>query len=313
MIVAEGITKYYGARRALDDVSFEIAQGEVVGFLGLNGAGKTTVLKILSGLLLPSAGRVTVDGVEGRDAPLSLRRRIGFLPDRPPLYVDMSVRQHLRYAARLFGVPKADVEARVGAALEGTQLTDVADDLVAWLSHGYRQRVGIAQAIVHDPALVILDEPISGLDPKQIAGMRTLIRSLAERHTVLLSSHILQEISQTCDRILVLQHGKIVAQGTEAELRARHERGRVEIVARGSLDLAEAAVDSVDGAEDLELVSASEALVTFTARVEGDDAREALVGALVAHGLGVRTVREAGSSDLESIFLALTDAPREAA
>jgi ABC-2 type transport system ATP-binding protein len=307
MIVAEGISKFYGARQALEDLSFSIEKGEVVGFLGLNGAGKTTVLKILSGLLLPSSGRIEVDGIDGLDEPRELRRRIGFLPDRPPLYGDMTVRQMLRYAGRLNGVAAADIERRVDEVIALADLKAVADDLVDWLSHGYRQRVGIAQTIVHEPALVILDEPISGLDPEQIVGMRSLIRGLGERHTVLLSSHILGEISQTCDRLLVLNQGRIVAQGTEQELVRGAVSDELELTVRGEAAAAQAALAGVADVGDVKVVAVDGDIVRLVARVEGADAREGAVAALVHKGLGVHRVAPAGGG-LESVFLKLTRA-----
>jgi ABC-2 type transport system ATP-binding protein len=311
MIKATGVTKWYGARKALSDVSFDIAGGEVVGFLGKNGAGKTTVLKILCGLLIPSAGRVLVDGVDGIESPRELRRRIGFLPDRPPLYPELTVRQQLRFAGQLNGVPAARIEARITEVLKLAALESVGDDLVEWLSHGYRQRVGIAQAIIHEPKLVVLDEPISGLDPAQIVAMRELIRGLKAKHTVLLSSHILQEISETCDRILVLHNGAVVAEGTEAQLL---EGAGVEVTvsARGTVAAAEAALKPVAGLTSFD-VKPDGALVTITGTVESAAAREALVAALVTAGLGVRSVSDARGG-LEGLFLKLTnDAPTPSA
>lgn len=305
MIVAESISKFYGARQALKDLSFSIEKGEVVGFLGLNGAGKTTVLKILSGLLLPSSGRMLVDGIDGLNEPRELRRRIGFLPDRPPLYGDMTVRQMLRYAGRLNGVEKARIEARVDEVLQLADLTHVADDLVDWLSHGYRQRVGIAQTIVHEPALVLLDEPISGLDPEQIVGMRKLIRGLGDKHTVLLSSHILGEISQTCDRLLVLNQGHIVAQGTEKELVRGAVSEHLEITVRGDLPSAEAALQTVADVSDVKVLAIDGDIVRMRVRAPTEEARESAVAALVRKGIGVHRVVDA-SGGLESVFLKLT-------
>jgi ABC-2 type transport system ATP-binding protein len=303
MINAESVSKYYGARRALADVSFAIAEHEVVGFLGLNGAGKTTVLKILCGLLIPSAGKVTVDGVDGIAAPRELRKKIGFLPDRPPLYPELTVRQMLTYAGKLNGVDDGKIGRRVDEVLALADLKHVADDLVEWLSHGYRQRVGIAQAIVHEPRLVVLDEPISGLDPAQIVAMRSLIRGLKEKHTVLLSSHILGEIAQTCDRLLVLHEGRIVAQGTEQDL--ARGKAAVELVARGTADAARAALTGLHGVSDVSVAQHGEGTIRVVANVAGDDVREAFVKALVEKGLGVRSVADA-AGDLESVFLKLT-------
>lgn len=305
MIEAVGVSKYYGARRALSEVSFSIQQGEVVGFLGLNGAGKTTVLKVLCGLLVPSAGKVTVDGVDGVETPRELRKRIGFLPDRPPLHPEMTVRQMVAYAARLCGLPAERVTARVDEVLSLCGLADVADDLIEWLSHGYRQRVGIAIAVAHEPKLVVLDEPISGLDPAQIVAMRGLIRGLKEKHTVLLSSHILSEISHTCDRILVLHQGRIVAQGNEASLAAGLS-APVEILARGKVGDAERAeLARLEGVSGLEVEAAGEGLVRLRARLASDVAREQLVATLVQRGLGVRSVVDS-QTGLESVFLKLT-------
>ncbi|MBI1949492.1 MAG: ABC transporter ATP-binding protein [Deltaproteobacteria bacterium] len=305
MIEATGVSKFYGARRALSDVSFSIAAGEVVGFLGLNGAGKTTVLKVLCGLLVPSSGKVTVDGVDGIEAPRELRKRIGFLPDRPPLFPEMTVRQMVAYAARLCGLPAERVDRRVAEVLELCGIAEVADDLIEWLSHGYRQRVGIAIAVAHEPKLVVLDEPISGLDPAQIVAMRGLIRGLKEKHTVLISSHILSEISHTCDRILVLHQGRMVAQGTEATL-ASGVSPLVEIVARGQLaDVAKAELAHLEGVAELEAADAGDGLVRLRARLASDAARELFVATLVQRGFGVRTVGDV-EAGLESVFLKLT-------
>ena len=305
MIEADGVRKFYGSKAALDGVSFRIERGEVVGFLGLNGAGKTTMLRILCGLLLPSAGRVRVDGVDAVDDPLALRRLIGFLPDRPPLYGEMSVRDMLRYAGRLNGVAARDLAARVDEVIELTGLSGVAFDLVETLSHGFRQRTGIATAIVHAPRFVVLDEPISGLDPAQIVEMRAVIRGLKDKHTVLMSSHILGEVSATCDRILVLHGGRIVAEGKEADLVKGGAR-RAEIVARGAYAALEASrLLARDGLVDVDARDAGDGLVRLRARFASDEAREEFVRLLVERGFGIRAVVPL-ESDLESLFLQLT-------
>jgi ABC-2 type transport system ATP-binding protein len=222
MIRATNLSKFYGGKHALGPVSFEIADGETVGFLGLNGAGKTTALRLLACDLRPSAGTIEVGGVNAIAEPHEVRKRIGFLPENPPLYTDMSIVDYLKFAGELRGMSSAQLKRRLPEVLELTDLTDVATDIIGTLSHGYRQRVGVAQAIVHQPKFLILDEPTRGLDPVQIVEMRNLIHDLKQAHTVLISSHILTEISQTCDRLLVLGRGKILGAGSEHEL-AKHE------------------------------------------------------------------------------------------
>lgn len=218
MICAEKLSKFYGGKRALGPVSFTIEEGETVGFLGLNGAGKTTALRILACDLRPSSGTVSIGEVDALANPHEVRKRIGFLPESPPLYQDMTVSDYLHFAGQLRGMSSAAARTRLPKVLDITHLEDVADDAISQLSHGYRQRVGVAQAIIHNPTLLILDEPTRGLDPVQIVEMRNMVHDLKKNHTVLISSHILTEISQTCDRLLVLGKGAILAAGTEKEL-----------------------------------------------------------------------------------------------
>ena len=218
MIRASNLSKFYGGKRALGPVSFEINDGETVGFLGLNGAGKTTALRILACDLRPSAGTIEVGGVDAVAEPHEVRKRVGFLPENPPLYQDMSVDDYLKFSGELRGMTHAQVKKRLPDVLEITDLTEVHNDLIGTLSHGFRQRVGVAQAIIHQPKFLILDEPTRGLDPVQIVEMRNLIHDLKQNHTVLISSHILTEISQTCDRLLVLGKGALLGSGSESEL-----------------------------------------------------------------------------------------------
>ena len=222
MIRATKLSKFYGGKRALGPVSFEIADGETVGFLGLNGAGKTTALRILASDLRPSSGSIEVGGVDAVADPHAVRKRIGFLPENPPLYAEMLVSDYIRFAGELRGMTKAELKKRLGEVLDIVDLNEVANDPIDTLSHGFRQRVGLAQAIIHNPQFLILDEPTRGLDPVQIVEMRNLIHDLKQNHTVLISSHILTEISQTCDRLLVLDKGKLVGSGSESEL-SKHE------------------------------------------------------------------------------------------
>jgi ABC-2 type transport system ATP-binding protein len=218
MIRVENLSKFYGGKRALGPVTFAIEDGETVGFLGLNGAGKTTALRIIACDLRPSAGTVSVGEVDAIADPHEVRKRVGFVPEFPPIYQDMQVTDYLRFAGRLRGMSSREVDKRLPVVLDRTHLDDVSTEIIGHLSHGYRQRVGVAQAIMHNPRLLILDEPTRGLDPVQIVEMRNMINGLKESHTVLISSHILTEISHTCDRILVLGKGEILASGTEQEL-----------------------------------------------------------------------------------------------
>jgi ABC-2 type transport system ATP-binding protein len=248
MIRASNVSKFYGGKRALGPVSFEINPGETVGFLGLNGAGKTTALRILACDLRPSGGTVEVGGVDAVADPHEVRKRIGFLPENPPLYTDMIVTDYLKFAGELRGMSANAVKKRMSEVLEVTDLTDVSGDMIGTLSHGYRQRVGVAQAIIHQPKFLILDEPTRGLDPVQIVEMRNLIHDLKQNHTVLISSHILTEISQTCDRLLVLGKGNLLGAGTETELSSiKGEIRGITVTVRGDRAAITKAVQGVEG------------------------------------------------------------------
>ena len=306
MITVEGLTHYYGERRAVEDLSFNINANEIVGFLGLNGAGKSTTLKVLAGLIIPTAGTVTVNGTDLVAANAEFRSQIGYLPEDPPLYREMTVAEFLLYVGQLKGRSAAEVEAELSKVLDTCQLAHVQHRVIQELSHGFRKRVGIAQAIIHRPQLVILDEPISGLDPKQIVEMRQVVRALGKQCTVLISSHILAEISETCDRILVLNGGRIVAQGVEADLAAAaHTSGtRITLQVRGVSAQIEGAVRSVSGIQKWEAIEEPGGLLKLHVTMESDH-RESLVAALVTAGVGIRRVTE-DESELESIFLGLT-------
>jgi ABC-2 type transport system ATP-binding protein len=248
MIRATNVTKFYGGKRALGPVSFEINPGETVGFLGLNGAGKTTALRILACDLRPSGGTVEVGGVDAVADPHEVRKRIGFLPENPPLYTDMTVVDYLKFAGELRGMSATQVKKRMPDVLEVTDLTDVANDMIGTLSHGYRQRVGVGQAIIHQPKFLILDEPTRGLDPVQIVEMRNLIHDLKQNHTVLISSHILTEISQTCDRLLVLGKGALLGAGSESELStSKGDIRQITVTVKGTKDAITKVLEKVDG------------------------------------------------------------------
>jgi ABC-2 type transport system ATP-binding protein len=305
MIQVKGLTKYYGEHAAIHDLNFDIDRGEVIGFLGLNGAGKTTTLKILGCVLLPTAGEVTVDGIDIARDPHAVRRRIGFLPDTPPVYGEMTVGRYLKFAAELRGVPAADAPAAVAEAEEKTSTREVHDQLISSLSHGYRQRVGVAQALVHKPKLLILDEPTSGLDPVQIVEMRSTIRALRGEHTILLSSHILSEISQTCDRLLVIQRGEIVAQGTEQDLATQlGGGGTIEVEVAGAAQRAIEVVKTVTGIGACRVLRETDGAALLS--LEGaPDLRPKVARALVQNGIDLLRI-DRGAARLESIFLKLT-------
>jgi ABC-2 type transport system ATP-binding protein len=309
MIEVEKLTKYFGERAAIRDLTFSIAKGEVVGFLGLNGAGKTTTLRILGCQLLPSSGTVTVDGLEVTQDPYEIRRNIGFLPDTPPLYAEMTVGAYLAFAARLRQVPRQELAARVAEAEEKTALRDVHREVIGELSHGFRQRVGVAQAIVHRPSLLILDEPSAGLDPAQIVEMRNLLRGLRGQHTVLISSHFLTEISQTCDRLLVIQAGELVGQGSEDELAQAmgHGSSSIEVEVRSApADMAER-VAAIAGVSKTRIAASSDATTTFEI-IATRDVRAEVARLLVTGGCDLLRL-EQNDRRLESIFMNLTQTP----
>jgi ABC-2 type transport system ATP-binding protein len=307
MIVVENVSKYYGAHCAVTDLSFEIREGECIGFLGLNGAGKSTTLRLLSCLLLPTSGRIRVRNMDVVENPHAIRKLIGYLPDTPPLYAEMTVAEYLRFAGSLRGLSGNDLSSRAARAVELCNLGDVVHSPIGTLSHGYKQRVGIAQAIIHGPALLILDEPIQGLDPVQIVEMRNMIASLRGEHTILLSTHILTEIERTCDRILMMHRGRIAAEGTEDELAARLRRGRrLELEVAGEEAAIRKALSSVAGADDISLSRTPHASWKATLRVD-DAARDKVSRAVVQAGLGLLAMQSA-STGLESIFLELSGA-----
>lgn len=329
MISASGLAKYFGGKRALGPVSFEIGRGDTVGFLGLNGAGKTTALRILAGDLRPSAGSLIVNGSDAIRDPIAVRRLVGFLPEQPPLYPDMAVGNYLRFAGRLHGMAPADVERRVGDVEELMGLKDVSREIIRHLSAGYRQRVGLAQAVIHEPELLILDEPAHDLDPAQIAEMRALLGALRDHHTILVSSHNLPEISQTCDKLLFLDNGKIIASGSEAELAARWlDTFRSEVVIRlpgGGRELefdadvaamppvaaAIAALRSIEGVLEIKAMAVPQEGGASIHVESREDKRAEICRILVEQGFEV-TRLERSREKLESVFLDLVRGAKRA-
>ncbi len=312
MILVDQVTKYYGTQAAVRDLSFRIEEGECVGFLGLNGAGKTTTLRILSCLSLPTSGSVKIRGLDAETEPHEIRKFIGFLPDRPPLYPEMTIVEFLRFAGSLRRMSKEQIDKRMPKVLETCGLTRVADQGISTLSHGFQQRVGIAQAIIHNPALLILDEPIQGLDPVQIVEMREMIRGLRGEHTILLSTHILSEIQKTCDRILMLHEGRITAQGTEEELASRFAQdviveAEVRIPAGKTEDALRAAIEKITSHE-LTIETADELdgdRVVLCRLLSRNDVREALGRAVFDAGFGLLSLNKR-IAGLENIFVELS-------
>ena len=309
MIEVTNVTKRYGAHTAVDDVSFRVEDGEVVGFLGPNGAGKSTTMNIITGFLSATDGTVTVDGVDVLEDPIGVKRTLGYLPELPPLYVDMTVRDYLRFVARVKGVDRADRDDANEEIMKSVGIGHVADRLIHNLSKGYRQRVGLGQALVGDPKALILDEPTIGLDPHQIIEMRDLVRTLGEHRTVILSSHILPEVSAVCERIIIISHGKIVASDTAENLgKALAGSGRLALRIKGAADAAQAAIRKVDGVASVRVTGQSDAMGTVDLEVDtGDtDPREAIFFALAKAKLPLFGMQSMEVT-LEEIFLQLTE------
>lgn len=314
MIRADKLSKYYGGKRALGPVSFEIGEGESVGFLGLNGAGKTTALRILACDLRPSGGTVSIGDTDAVARPRKLKTQIGFLPEHPPLYSDMTVTDYLAFAARLRGVDAGEIGRQVARASEITHVKEVEGELVRHLSHGYRQRVGVAQAVIHEPSLLILDEPTRGLDPVQIVEMRSMLRDLKAEHTVLISSHILTEISETCDRLLVLGEGEIIASGTEDELSAgllesTRIRVGVHVPNESAPGDARVCIEGVEGVTEVDEPVRQDGAHVF-AVTSSSDVRAEIVRALVRGGFDVVHL-DRSRRELEQIFLELVQGKGE--
>ena len=309
MIEVEHLTKRYGAHTAVDDISFTVEDGCIYGLLGPNGAGKSTTMNILTGYLSATAGTVKVAGHDIAEEPLEAKKAIGYLPEQPPLYPEMTVREYLLFVAELKGVKhKKDRAAMVETAMGRTGLQPMQNRLIRNLSKGYRQRVGIAAALLGEPKVIILDEPTVGLDPAQVIEIRSLIHDLGRTHTVILSSHILSEVQTVCDRVLIISAGKLAAQGTPEELAGQlAARGTLSATAQGSREEVLAAAGQVKGLTDLHITAEKGGEVSFTAVCEGgSDLRGELSLALAKAGCPVLSL-SADSMSLEDVFLQLTE------
>jgi ABC-2 type transport system ATP-binding protein len=312
MISAKALTKRYARTTAVDQVSFEVAKGQIVGFLGPNGAGKTTTMRMLTCFLPPSAGTATVAGFDVLEQPLEVKRRIGYLPETPPIYPEMETAEYLKFVGRLKGLSGVALQKRVDYASERCAIVDVQKKLLGKLSKGYRQRVGLAQAIIHNPDVLILDEPTAGLDPKQINETRDLIKSLAGDHTIILSTHILPEVEQTCEQVLIINKGKLVATDSVRNLQARArgaESVLLEIAGRnGKLEapIVQHKLEQVSGVSRVFCKQQADGHVVFEVESQkGCFVRGDLARAVVEAGWDLNELRSAAMS-LEEIFLQLT-------
>ncbi len=315
MIEVEHLTKRYGSVTAVQDVSFQVHKGEILGFLGPNGAGKTTTMRVLTGYMPATEGRVVVAGHDVFEQPVQAKRRTGYLPETPPLYPDMTVREYLHFVAKIKGVPSGERKARVDQVLARTWVGDMAGRACGKLSKGYRQRVGLAQALIHNPDVLILDEPTAGLDPKQIIETRRLIKELAGDHTIILSTHILPEVSQTCDRVVIINKGRVVAVDTPANLTGRLRGAETMFVQVDGARAAEAAaaLATVPGVVRVAPVDGGTAGAFEVESETGRDVRRELARAIVLGGHDLLELRPTRVS-LEEIFLSLTteEQPEEA-
>ncbi|MGA2154941.1 MAG: ATP-binding cassette domain-containing protein [Bryobacteraceae bacterium] len=323
MIKVEGLTKRYARTVAVDNISFEVEKGQIVGFLGPNGAGKTTTMRVLTCFLPPTEGTANVAGFDVQEHPIEVKRRIGYLPESPPLYPEMDVTGYLEFTGKLKGIPSADIKKRVDEVLGKCAIGDVRDKLIGKLSKGYRQRVGLAQAIIHNPDVLILDEPTSGLDPKQIIEIRELLKSLAGNHTIILSTHILSEVEHSCQRVIIISQGKLVAIDSVANLTNRlrgSESVALEVEAAGGSPNpsdVQLRLEQVAGVRSVVMKDSKDGRLTFEVEsLQGRQIRADLARSVVNAGWNLSELRPVGLS-LEEVFLQLTaaetkgDAPAE--
>ena len=306
MIEVQHLTKRYGRVTAVDDVTFRVERGEILGFLGPNGAGKTTTMRVITGYMPPTEGRVIVAGFDVFDQPIEAKRRTGYLPETPPLYPDMTVREYLTFVARIKGVPAAERKARVEQVMKRVWVTDMASRHCGKLSKGYRQRVGLAQAVLHNPDVLVLDEPTAGLDPKQIIETRQLIKELAGDHTIILSTHILPEVSQTCQRVVIINRGRVVAVDTPENLTHRLRGAETMYVLVEAPVDATPALQAVAGVTRVTVADRHDRAIGYEVQgVRDADIRRELARTVVAQQWGLLELRPLRMS-LEEVFLQVT-------
>ena len=308
MIKVENLTKYYGYNKVVSDLSFEVEKGEILGFLGPNGAGKTTTMKMLTCFMPPSSGRATIFGFDILKDSMEVRKRIGYLPEKTPLYHDLKVTEYLDFVARLKGVSNASIRSSIDRSVERCGLESVTGKNIGTLSKGYQQRVGIAQAVINDPELLILDEPTLGLDPKQIIDIRHLINNLGRDRTVILSSHILPEVSQVCNRVIIINKGRLVAVDSPENLRERLKKSSIiHVTARASADPAKISdiISGLDGVLMTSIQNADDETVSLTVEsVPAKEMRDTISAALINSNIGLLEIYSEELS-LEDIFIKL--------
>jgi ABC-2 type transport system ATP-binding protein len=313
MIKVEGLTKRYARNIAVDNISFEVEKGQIVGFLGPNGAGKTTTMRVLTCFMPPTSGLATVAGFDVQQNPMEVKRRIGYLPETPPLYPDMEVVEYLDFVGRIKGIPSANLAKRIDEVAEKCAVKDVRKKLIGKLSKGYRQRVGLAQAILHNPDVLILDEPTSGLDPHQIIETRDLIKGLAGDHTIILSTHILPEVEQICEKVIIIAKGKVVATDSVENLTSRlrgSESVAVEVIAPEGAAV-QARLEQVAGVSRVIPKESKDGRLLFTVEsLEGRHIRPGVARSVIEAGWNLNELHGMALS-LEEIFLELTGSHKE--
>ncbi len=310
MIQVENLSKRYARHLAVNDISFSVDKGDIVGFLGPNGAGKTTTMRILTCFMPPSAGKATVEGFDVFEQPFEVKKRIGYLPETPPLYPEMSVQDYLAFIARLKNVPSRDVKTRVEQVMERCSIADVKSTLISKLSRGYRQRVGLAQAIIHNPDVLILDEPTSGLDPKQITETRELIKGLSAEHTIILSTHILPEVEAVCRKVIIIVRGKLVATDSVERLKARGAQHAIQVqVSTGSNDgatIVRQRLEQVPGISRVTEKAGADDRLTFEVEGASDGAPRADIARAIVHSGWNLLELKSTTLSLEEVYLQLT-------
>jgi ABC-2 type transport system ATP-binding protein len=305
LIEADNLTRYYGTHCAVNNVSFTLAKGEVLGFLGSNGAGKTTTMQMLCGNLAPSAGQITINGYDLLDQPKAAKLSLGYLPDTPPLYKELTVQEFLLYCAGLHGIAKNAATAAINRAQERCGLADVSGRLIANLSKGFQQRVGIAQAILHNPEVIVLDEPTVGLDPIQIREIRTLIRELGQDHGVILSTHILTEVQESCTHVQIIDQGRLILNETIAGLNRQMDTGTLQVVTRLAPDIN--SLLTIPGVDSIESITANRIIIHHSVTA---NPAEQIAAQIIASGSGLQELTPVKRS-MEDIFISLTKEHRE--